>query len=193
MLYVNHIDQLEPHAAICHFGGQYGKGGYLSFCTTAINNPHAAKRWDNTPDGIAEINQWAQDNGYDIEAGKDGYGAYKATLTHRETAAALAAKAAYDAARFKGAERGYIRFGDVPQSGFSRNYATGEPELGVSVFCAEFAVDGSWRPILGSNQQLGSLLSLIADDRPIYRIYGDAVGTGGDGEPVVDVTKKVRL
>lgn len=189
MLYRDSLDNLQPYAAITQFGGNYGKGGYLCLHTTAVNNPHDRKRWDNTPEAIATIAAWAEENGYDIAEGKDGYGAYKAELVHRETAAALAEQRTKAEAVFAGAEPGYIRFGNLPDGGRSRNRATGNLESGVSVFKAEFARGGHWRPILDTPQQIASFYFLIADDRPIYRVYGKRVGTGGDGEPVLKVER----
>ena len=193
MIYTNALGNPVPTASISHFGGSYGRGGYLAITTTATTNPDADKRWDNSPDDIATIAAWADAHGYDIVEGRDGYGAYRASLTHRETARALATIKASEDAMFYGAERGYVRLGDLPSGGRSRNRATGGNEAGVSVFCAEIAQDGSWRPILCTPQQTGSYLSLLADGRPAYRVFGEVVGTGGDGEPVMCVERIERL
>lgn len=193
MIYTDSLGNPAPTAGISHFGGSYGRGGYLSLATTATNNPDAGKRWDNNPDDIATITAWADAHGYDIAEGRDGYGAYRASLTHRETAQALATVKSREDAVFSGAERGYVRLGDLPSGGRSRNRATGGNEAGVSVFVAEIAPDGRWRPILCTPQQTGSYLSLLADDRPAYRVFGEVVGTGGDGEPVMCVERIERL
>lgn len=191
-IYYNDIGHPEPIAVISCFGSVYGRGGYLVLHTTS-NNPDNGKRWGNTPEAITDIRAWAEAHGYDITEGRDGYGAYKAQLTHRETARALGAIKAVNDAVFTEAERGYIRLGDVPACVYSRNRATGQAEAGVSVFDAEIAPGGRWRPILSTPQQLGSYLSLLADDRPVYRVYGDVVGRGGDGEPVMRVKRIERL
>lgn len=188
-MYKNSLGHLEPSASISHFGGQYGNGGYLLFTTTAKNNPHKDMRWDNTPEAIASIAKWAEKNGYDIKEGRDRYNAYRAKLQHRDTAAALAAQMEAIAGTFKGAEVGYIRFGDVPEGGRSHNKATGGLEAGVSVFVGEFAKTGEFRAMPSTNQQLASLLCVQADDRPVYRVWGKVVGVGGDGEPVIKVTR----
>lgn len=189
MIYVNTLGGFEPEAGISHFGGSYGQGGYLSFHSTASNNPDNNMHWDNTPESIATIARWAETHGYDIVEGKDSYGAYKAQLTHRETIAAAKAAKELDAQTFESAETGYLRYGHLPEGGFSKNAATGGYESGVSVFRAEFAADGKYRPLLQTNQQLGSYLSLLADNRPVYRVYGE----GGDGEPVLKVERIVKI
>jgi hypothetical protein len=188
MIYTDTLSNPIPTANISHFGGSYGRGGYLLLHTTASNNPDNGKRWDNNPEDIATIAAWAEANGYDITESRDGYGAYRASLTHRETQAASDALKTDMAAIFAGAERGHVRMGDLPEGGRSRNKATGCCEAGVSVFSAEIAQNGQWRPILDTPQMLASYLSLIADDRPAYRVYGDVIGTGGDGEPLMRVS-----
>jgi hypothetical protein len=193
MIYTDSLGNPAPTAGISHFGGSYGRGGYLALHTTAKTNPDAGKRWDNTPAAIATIAAWADARGYDIVESRDGYGAYRASLTHRETARALATIKASEDAMFSGAERGYVRLGDLPSGGRSRNRATGGYEAGVSVFAAEITQSGRWRPILDTPQQVGSYLSLLADDRPAYRVYGEVVGTGGDGEPVMCVERTELL
>lgn len=193
MIYKDSIGNYQSKCMISHFGGQYGKGGYLSLGTSAINNPHDGMRWDNTPEKIALIAPWAAANGYVIIESKDDYGAYQATLTHRETELIASAQAKKTEKVFAGAERGYIRYGDIPAGGYSRNAATGELEKGVSVFYAEYAKNGEYRPLPKNNQQLGSLLTLIADKRPVYRVRGTEVGTGGDGEPVLKIKQIERI
>jgi len=59
----------------------------------------------------------------------------------------------------------------------------------VSVFEAEFVGD-KYRILLDSTLQ--ATWALVRD-RPAYRIYGKVVGTGADGEPVVNVSKAIRL
>ncbi len=189
MLYRDSLGNLVPESTITQFGGNYGRGGYFCLRTTAKNNPHDGKKWDNTPEAIATIAPWAEENGYDIIEGKDGYGAYRAKLIHRATKKALDDLRAKVSEVFANAEPGYIRFGNLPEGGFSRNKATGNLEAGVSAFNAEFARDGRWRPILDTPQQVASFFALIADDRPIYRVYGERIGAGGDGEPVLRVDR----
>ena len=158
-IYIDMLGRPEPRATISHLGGSYGRGGYLSLHTTS-DSPDDGARWDNVPDTIATIAAWAYAHGYDITEGRDGYGAYKANLIHRETARALAAIKADEDAIYANAERGYVRMGDIPMDGKSRNRASGQFEAGVSVFAAEIAQDGRWRPILDTPQLLGSYLCL---------------------------------
>jgi hypothetical protein len=182
-VYRNNIGGLEPLATISHFGGHYGRGGYLTLSTTATNNPHEGMRWP--PEAIAEIVQWAEANGYDIEEERDGYGAYRATLIHRETQAAKDSLAA-------GSTVGYIRFGSLPGGGKSRNHLTGEFEDGVSCYEAIFRPDGSFELLAGPDS-LRSLASGGLLTRPAYRLWGEVVGKGSDGEPVLRVKRIERI
>lgn len=188
-LYTNTLGGFEPNATISHYGGSYGKGGYLSITSVAINNPHNSMRWDNAENAPDAISKWAEENGYSVHASKDGYGAYRATLVHRATYDAQRIAFEMNEKKFENAEAGFIRYGDIPTSGYSKNAATGTTESGVSVFRAEFSSSGEYRPLLSSNQQVGSLLSLIADGRPVYRVWGEVVGTGGDGEPTIKIDR----
>jgi hypothetical protein len=86
-------------------------------------------------------------------------------------------------------ERGYVRFGKLPNHGISVNHSTGEPERGVSCFEAEFT-GNEYKPLL-----TGYLCSVYEQvkGRTAYRLYGKVVGTGSDGEPVLRVRQAVRI
>lgn len=191
MLYRDSLGRLNSKASISVFGDKYGVGGYLSFLTIT-DDPHKGMRWDNTPEAIATIADWAEENGYDITEGKDGHGAYCAHLIHRETQAAIEIEDSKSDAKFANAEPGYVRFGDLPESGYSLNGADGTYELGVSVFHAEF-VGEAFRILPKTPQAECTMFSVIAGNRPVYRVWGEEVGIGSDGEPVLRVDKKVLL
>ena len=178
-----HVDALglhQPTSTISHFGGSYGKGGYLAFQTTS-NSPDEGTKWENTPETIATIPAWAEEHGYDIVERKDGHGAYRADLTHRATKKAMEDK-------ISSATVGYIRYGNLPKGGKSKNHHTGELEAGVSVFEALFYPDGSYE-LQANTTMIRSLMSGGLLKRNVYRLYGDVVGTGSDGEPVLKVAK----
>ena len=93
-----------------------------------------------------------------------------------------------------GAEFGFLRFGEPPASGFSQNGLLGIPEKGVSCFHAEIAPNGDYQftqmtPVLCED------VMLLTDEykRPLYRLYGEVVGHGSDGEPLLKVVKAERF
>lgn len=89
------------------------------------------------------------------------------------------------------AEKGYIRFGDIPESGKSYNYRDNFYEEGVSAYHAIFYSDGDYE-ILSHNpfEMYGMRLY---SNRPVYRLYGEEIGTGSDGEPILRVDNAVKL
>jgi hypothetical protein len=80
----------------------------------------------------------------------------------------------------------YIRFGNLPKGGRSRNYATGTIEAGVSVFEARYNL------LTGAVELAGGALAGAAI-MAAFGAYGDTVllvtgqyaGVGSDGEPVL--------
>jgi len=91
------------------------------------------------------------------------------------------------------ADKYYIRFGDFPKSGRSKNYATGEIEPGVSAYAAKWNLQkGKWEIIEDELSEFGALYSLTydivqGDGRPVYLVYGLALpDLGSDGEAVLD-------
>ena len=84
----------------------------------------------------------------------------------------------------------YIRFGNLPKGGRSRNYATGTIEAGVSVF------DARYNLLTGAVELAGGALAGAAI-MAAFGAYGDAVmlvtgesaGVGSDGEPVLRKVK----
>ena len=93
-----------------------------------------------------------------------------------------------------GAEFGYIRFGAVPERGFSLNRYKGLPELGVSCFEAEVTASGDYKFIHLNDNLVDAIHSFeCVSNLPVYRLYGERVGHGLFGEPVIKVTKAERL
>ncbi len=77
----------------------------------------------------------------------------------------------------------YIRFGDLPKGGKSRNWASGKYENGVSVYRARYNVN------TGTYQTFGALpgaeIAHLLRGSKILLVTGDKVGTGSDGEPLL--------
>jgi len=65
------------------------------------------------------------------------------------------------------------RFGYLPESGRSVNYASGEYERGVSLM----ALDG--------DEYVPAVAAIAISDRPVVRVRGYLSGYGADGEPLV--------
>lgn len=88
-------------------------------------------------------------------------------------------------------EKGYIRFGDIPESGKSYNYRDNFYEEGVSAYHAVFFPDGSYEILQHNPFELFG--AHLYSNRPAYRLYGEELGTGSDGEPVLKVTQSIKL
>lgn len=82
----------------------------------------------------------------------------------------------------------YIRFGDLPKSGKSKNFATGEDENGISVYEARYDIMLASYEITGS-ALIGAAVDKMLRGEKIYLVTGEEVGTGSDGEPVIQKTK----
>ncbi len=85
----------------------------------------------------------------------------------------------------------YVRFGEIPENGKSKNYLTGEYENGVSVYEA-IERDNNISIILPSltGSACVSLSGVL--DRPMYIVDGELCGTRSDGEPLLKNCKVVR-
>lgn len=102
-----------------------------------------------------------------------------------------------DGVKGKIGERIYVRFGGIPASGKSRNHRDGTFETGVSVYEARIDADGvqilaqdlndkvSTKMIVAKGQDLRRMLTTRY---PLKQVFGTVVGTGSDGEPVLEVT-----
>lgn len=80
----------------------------------------------------------------------------------------------------------YVRFGQPPEGGQSRNRRDGHLEAGVS--CHRIVRHGGQWYL----DDAGIGFTTLFDDRPQYRLHGDVVGTGSDGEPLLRVDRCTR-
>lgn len=86
----------------------------------------------------------------------------------------------------------YVRFGAAPKNGKSHNYRDDTEEDGVSVFRAVLSADKETVHInLNTQYALGTYLTVY--DRQLYRVYGTKIGVGSDGEPLLKVTRSVKI
>ena len=81
-------------------------------------------------------------------------------------------------------ENAYIRFNDLPKSGFSKNYATGENELGVSCYEARWDIVTGVYKRDGAGLD-GAAIRYILSGSPVYLITGEEISRGSDGEPTL--------
>ncbi len=99
----------------------------------------------------------------------------------------------------------YVRFGDLPEGGvsttgkrealregdyFAAFFASDDFEEGVSCFRARKAEDGFYECDLSPSLWLRVMFSLVRrEGRPAFELFGEEVGTGQDGEPVLRVER----
>ena len=85
----------------------------------------------------------------------------------------------------------YIRYGDIPQGGRSKNYATGQWENGISVYAAKYDIETG---AIVFDDEAGvhnpGTLAYLMDDRTPHLVTGQEIGTGSDGEMLL---RKVRI
>jgi len=190
MLYRDKLNNLEARATISVYGTSYGRvgTGHLELTTTS-NAP--TKKWAYISKNVDKIVAEMNVRGWDCVKTIDGYNAPIINMLHRDTQAAInvATKAADN--KFYEAERGYIRFGDMPQNGLSKNHRDNTFEAGVSVYNAEYATDHTYRLLLSNDGMYGEAAHIA--NRPAYRVWGEEVGIGSDGEPVLRVKKYKKI
>lgn len=116
--------------------------------------------------------------------------AFASGLTEEELNEATNAVANMTSAPY---EVAFIRFGNLPKGGKSKNYLTGEFERGVSVY------DATWNMVTGAYERSGGLdgamINYMIKGAPVYLVTGERVGTGSDGEPIIrnaSVLKRLR-
>lgn len=186
MVYRDALGRPTAEANISVVGGAIGDAIY---CLKSVIHGYPAHRWSiDTP--IEDIVRDMEAEGFVCTVGKDGYNKPKIKCIHTETQAIIDAKKAEQAKKFSGAVRGYVRFGDLPKGGKSRNHRDDVLENGVSCFHAEFAPDGAYRLLLTPVLEV-SYLTVAA--RQAYRLYGEVVGTGADGEPLLRVERAEKI
>lgn len=173
----------EYEGGISVYGASYGRpgsGGRLVF-RAASDAPE--KQWPYESKDVDHIVKEMGLEGWDCKVEQDGYGAPSIQCEHRKTKAyAQTLKEKHDG-KWKDAKEVFVRYGDIPESGYSTDWSSGNKEKGVSVFRGKLLPDGSVLPIPKTNQELGSLLTM--NERPVYVVDGDVVGVGADGEPVL--------
>lgn len=79
----------------------------------------------------------------------------------------------------------YVRFGDAPECGYSWNDRDNYPEGGISVYAA-WLLDDNTIVLDMRETDLCSYVFGGFEDRPAYLATGTVVGTGADGEPLLD-------
>ena len=188
MIYRDTIGRPDAKATVSMFGWCTPAFGSAYYSLSHVNDC-PDRKWDgNTaPEAIAAE---MEADGWECTIRKDGHGNPVIDCIHKETQAVIDAAQAAASAKFAGAEHGYIRFGALPDGGRSRNHRDNTLESGVSCFEAEIASDGSFRLLL---TQVLEVSYLTVADRPAYRLYGDRVGTGADGEPLLRVDRAVKM
>lgn len=112
-------------------------------------------------------------------------------FVHDETKAAADKENEETIKRNAKGENGFIRFGDVPKSGKSYNHRDNFFEEGVSAYHAIFFSDGSYKVLYHNPFEMFG--AHLYSNRPAYRLYGEEIGTGSDGEPVLNVNRAVKL
>lgn len=81
----------------------------------------------------------------------------------------------------------YIRFGELPRGGKSRNWATGTDEAGVSAYEAHWDVVNQCYVPYGA--LAGAEIAYRLQGASAYLISGETNGRGSDGEPTVKGAK----
>lgn len=84
----------------------------------------------------------------------------------------------------------YIRFGLPPQDGRSTNHLDPQnprKELGVSVWPA-FLYNGQLLPLLPAKNHFAAVDMEWCMDRPWFEVFGEVIGIGSDGEPLMNIT-----
>ena len=94
------------------------------------------------------------------------------------------------------ANKYYIRFGDFPKNGKSKNWATGDMEIGVSAYPAKWNINkNKWEIIEDQLEEFSALDGLTYDittgnGRPVYLVQGQELNDiGSDGESMLDINK----
>lgn len=85
----------------------------------------------------------------------------------------------------------YLRAGNPPKNGRSKNYLTGKLEAGVSVY-EGFIRDNKAFVLLPKATGSACVGARVLTRRPTYQVKGDVVGRGSDGEPVLANCRIVR-
>lgn len=90
-------------------------------------------------------------------------------------------------------ERVYIRQGDLPEGGRSRNFDHGGLEAGVSCYRGLRHEDGSYEVLPGGVDLAIHFSAFREQGRPAYAVEGTQVGHGTEGEPVLEVERATKI
>ena len=102
-----------------------------------------------------------------------------------------------------GATEAYIRYGSLPRDRRSYNSREGAYEAGVSVYRARVYpaeyTNGAGKTFLLDHYALdldgvdfASALFITRGERAAYLVEGDEIGTGADGEPILENVRIVK-
>lgn len=214
MVYKNSINGLEYRASICYVShsltqtkqivytsnGEYEETITPYFCISFIGNNFEldGKKYYYTcyEEYLKQIEQATKDMealGFYVSEKKPSiaYPLLNVVFIHKETKEAIDRVEKEMKERIKNGEHGYVRYGNIPESGKSYNYRDGFYEIGVSVYRAVFFNDRSYTILHTTPFELFGTFAYSG--RPLYRVWGEEVGTGSDGEPVLKVIKAIRL
>ena len=78
----------------------------------------------------------------------------------------------------------YLRFGDLPESGKSKNHLTGKQEAGVSVYDCTI-INGKYKVVMPDLTHSACVSLSVVLERPCYLVSGALIGRGSDGEPLL--------
>lgn len=185
-LLINSLGGYEPKVCVSTFGRETwrGENGYYAAHTVANNLPDMKWEIDGDIKNVAEkIVKELEEKGFSCEIRNNLANEPVIDAIHIETAKAKERVEQSIAARRKTGEKGFIRFGDVPEDEKSYNYRDGFHENGVSVYNALFYPDGKYEILPENDIQVFGSISFSS--RPVFRVWGDVVGTGSDGEPLL--------
>jgi len=175
-IYRDPLGQPAPYATISVTGDTYGIGGHW-YMHSASDAPD--RRWDrdvSIETICAELSGWDWDCVITYpHIGRPPV----ARATHRTTRAAIDSSCV---------SNGYIRYGDLPPRGKSYNYRDNAYEAGVSCYPAEYDDNGLLIRVDIPAEAHSMQCYQDIKDRPAYRLYGDLIGLGSDGEPCLSVT-----
>ena len=172
---------------------------YFSVACIAENFPLSEKRYtySNKEEYLVKIEECIADMaaiGFSVSSKRPsifGEPFVSIDFVHDETKAAADKENEEAIKRNAKGEKGFIRFGEVPRSGKSYNYRDNFFEKGVSAYHAIFFPDGSYEVLYHNPFEMFGAHSYSS--RPAYRLYGEEIGTGSDGEPVLNVNRAVKL
>lgn len=195
-IYKNAFGNPEPNVSVDIFGRctWLNQPGYFSASSVS---DFPKMKWEI--DEIGKDEMWAVadrivnrflEMGFRVSVRQNGYNEPVINAVHIETEKAYKNALAAQKKRESGAEKGFLRFGDIPECGKSYNHRDQFFEQGVSVYNAMFYENGEYEIVYSNDIQLFGSVSYAS--RPAYRVWGDVVGTGSDGEPLIGIVDKIK-